>query len=504
MIKSIIIIGGGSAGWIVANLLNARLNNNKGLPVRITLVESPDIAKIGVGEATVPSIRRTMHTIGVSERDLIRQTNATFKNLIRFQDWNKGEVYDHPFDRRARPDTDKGILAWLSQNQKSTNENEFAKTFSLLSHISNAGLAPKTFNWPDYQSPFPYAYHLDAIKLAGFLSQYGRNNSINHYLANIKNVKINEQGNITKIEADDLSLSADLFIDCTGFASLLAQKALKVKTRDYSDILKCDRAATMRIDYDVYRPETLKPYTIANAMPSGWCWDIGLNNRRGVGYVYSSQYIDKEEAEKALRNKEGAHSDKLDVTHIKFKTYKIKEPWFGNCVAIGLSAGFLEPLESSGLYLIEFAAELLADLLIFVKKDLKTDFKALAKSFNQQMDLIFNEILEYVNLHYCLSKRNDSQFWRDVTKPDAILPSIKDKLELWKIKPPSDIDFIYPLRLFSLQSYEFLLFGMNYKPRNISNYAGRDYDNKIPDLSEAINRSLEKLPKHEDLISMIN
>lgn len=491
--KSIIIVGGGSAGWITANLLNAKLNKNAGAPVTITVIESPDIPTIGVGEATIPSIRRTLQTIGVDERVFMRATDATFKNLIRFDGWSKDGTYDHPFDRRTRPDTDASIGAWLAENPQNTNQNEFAQIYSLLTHISNAGRGPKAPTWPTYQSPFPYAYHLDAIKLARFLAEHGRKHGIKHHLANVTSVEVDERGHISKIDTDAVGAhKADLYVDCTGFRAVLSKQNLNIKSKNFSQYLLCDSAVTMRVPYEIYRPPTLKPYTAATAMKAGWRWDIGLRNRRGLGYVYASAYENQDGAERTLRAQEGHHADGLSTQHIKFKTLQSETPWSGNCVAIGLSAGFLEPLESSGIYLIEFAAEMLAKLLPYAGDILRP----LAMSFNQQMDLIFTEILEYLNLHYCLSNRDDSTFWREVQKPEHVLPSLQEKLELWKIKPPSDTDFPYPLRLFSLQSYEYLLFGMGYKPKSLPLRGGT-----IPGFAEAIEKSLQKLPYHENLLA---
>jgi tryptophan halogenase len=495
LVKLILIVGGGSAGWITANLLNAKLNNNSPGTVAITVVESPNIPKIGVGEATIPSLRGSLQAMGINERDFMRATDATFKNLIRFDNWNAGASFDHPFDRRERPSSDATIAAWLTQNPQDIHKNEFAKTYSLLSHISEAGLAPRLAQWPEYGSPFPYAYHLDAIKLAAYLARHGAARGIGHQLANITDVKIDEAGNISSI-CDDKNGEhrADLYIDCTGFRAVLSRQALKVESRDFGQYLLCDSAVTLRVPYDIYKPEQLNPFTTASAMTAGWRWDIGLKNRRGLGYVYASEFENSQGAEQALRAQEGSHTNGLEAQHIKFKTTQSESPWTGNCVAIGLSAGFLEPLESSGLYLIEFAANMLGDLLPYASES----FKPLARSFNEQMDLIFTEILEYINLHYCLSNRDDSEFWREVRKPERILPTLRDKLELWKIKPPSDTDFAYPLRLFSLQSYEYLLFGMNHKPNNALNT-----DASLPDFRDAIAQSLGKLPRHEDVLSQL-
>ncbi|VAW01520.1 Tryptophan halogenase, partial [hydrothermal vent metagenome] len=455
MIRSILIVGGGSAGWITANLLQALLHQSAEQDIQITVLESPDIPKIGVGEATVPSIRRTLQTIGLDEKEFMRATDATFKNLIRFEGWNPGTSYDHPFDRRARPDSDSAIAAWL--HRADMMDNGFAKQFSLLSHIANAGLAPKAQGWPGYASPFPYAYHLDAIKLAGMLAEHGRQTGIAHMLANVTDVEVDERGHIAAVRTDtDETCTADLYIDCTGFRSILHKQKLGVKQRDFSQYLLCDRAATMRVPYDIHQPASIKPYTTSSARSAGWSWDIALQGRRGLGYVYASAFQSEADAEAELRALEGPHCNDIAVQHIAFASQKSQASWVGNCIAIGLSDGFLEPLESSGLYLIEFAAQALGEMLPYAK----ADTTVIAKSFNRQMDGIYDEVLEFLNLHYCLSTRTDTDFWREVQKPEHVLDGLAEKLELWKLKPPGDMDFSSPLQLFSLQSHEYILFGM--------------------------------------------
>ncbi|NJO34030.1 MAG: tryptophan 7-halogenase [Rhodospirillales bacterium] len=259
MPRSILIVGGGSAGWITANVLNALLGKEHG--VEIALVESPNIPIVGVGEATVPSIRRTLQTIGTPERDFMRATDATFKSLIRFVDWNIGQVFDHPFDRRVRPESDAAVDAWL---EAGLPQNTFAKAVSLLSNLADANHAPKAVGWPDYASTFPYAYHLDAVKLASFLSRWGVANGIRHSLANVTNVAIDEAGFIDCVQTDvGEALTADLYVDCTGFRARLIGEALNVRARGFSDKILCDRAVTMRVPYEVCAPPRIRPYTLS-------------------------------------------------------------------------------------------------------------------------------------------------------------------------------------------------------------------------------------------------
>ncbi|WP_370171519.1 MULTISPECIES: tryptophan halogenase family protein [Hyphomonas] len=488
MVQSVLIVGGGSAGWITANLLNAHCRRT-GRDTRIVLVESPDIPTIGVGEATVPTIRRTLNDIGLPEQDFLESTEATFKTLIRFKDWNLGETYDHPFDRRPRPQSDAAAIAWSAQNGL-----PFDRHFSALTQLADFNTAPKSPRHPQYQASFPYAYHLDAIKLAARLSGFGQANGIEHRLGNVVDVRVSPEGLIAGVKTDrGDDLTADLYIDCTGFRSVLLGGALDVPVRSFEKHLLCDRAVTMRVPYDVYRPERILTYTKATAREAGWQWDINLQSRRGIGYVYSSQFLDETAAEAALRQYEGAHSDGLEARHIRFASGKREVSWNGNCVAVGLSDGFLEPLESSGLYLIEFAGLAIANMLA----DFESAPQATMRYYNRITNDLYDEILGFLNLHYVISNRRDTAFWRAATSDEVIVDDLRDRLELWKHRGPGQFDFPGADRLFARDSYEFILHGMRYVKGATHSRAS------IPDLSQVVMKARTELPDHEAFLSLV-
>lgn len=487
MVRSIVIVGGGSSGWITANILAAHFEGMADRAPQITLIESPLIPTVGVGEATVPSIRKTLAKIGLSEPDFMASTDATFKTLIRFIDWNKGEEFDHPFDKRLRPDTDEVVETWKSGQ----GTVAYDRAFSVLSCLASELRAPKAVNWPDYQSPFPYAYHLDAFLLAKRLTEIGISRGVQHVLANVTNVEHGEDGRINSVKTDkETEHSADLFVDCTGFRALLIGEALRVPKRNWSDALLCDRAANMNVPYDVFQP-TVKAYTVAIARSSGWQWDINLRSRRGLGYVYSSAFQSAESAEAELRAAEGPHAADLPIRHIKFESTKRARSWAKNCVAIGLSDGFLEPLESSGLYMVQFAGHALAEAIL----DYTHSPDATRNLFNESIEKLYEEVADYLNLHYVTSTRRDTEFWRAATSREAILPSVSDRLEVWKHRAPNDRDFSSALRLFSLQSHEYLLFGMGYSSSQTGNIR------QAPDLTDILAKSREKLPTQENWLA---
>ena len=264
-----------------------------------------------------------------------------------------------------------------------------------------------------------------------------------------------------------------------------------VGKRHFSDKLLCDSAVTMRVPYDVHKPDHLLNYTKATAQDAGWIWDINLQSRRGVGYVYSSAFQSKDQAEARLRAYEGAHSDDIDVRHIPFTSSKRTVSWKNNCVAIGLSDGFLEPLESSGLYLIEIGAMALGIML----EDYIHSPQAAINHFNTITSDLFDEILSFVNLHYVISKRRDTPFWQAATAPEAIVDDLKDRIEIWKQRSPIPLDFMNAQRLFGQDSFEFILHGMKWTDRPL-----RQTPQK-PDLSMLSNRARKEFPPHAAYLS---
>ncbi len=486
----VVVVGGGSAGWITASYINSVVNAHKEA-VKITLVESPSIGRIGVGEATVPSIRETLSRIGIKEKEFLKAADGTFKSAIGFKNWlqNEGEVYFHPFDQRTptgRSDTES--RDWLD----SARDIPWADTVSVLQHLNRADRAPKALGWPDYGSVFPYAYHMDAEKLAGTLAEFSKSRGVNHVQALVTKVDT-ANGRISSLTLDNGDiLNADFFIDCTGFAALLIGEALGGEYVDYSDWLLCDSAVAMRVPNEVHQPGPTKPYTMSNALSAGWSWDIPLQGRRGTGYVYSSSFIGDDEAEAELRSYEGAHAGDLPVKRLRFRVGRRSEAWIGNCISIGLSSGFIEPLESSALYTVEAAVAALLEHLDFEVLDDLARMNVMRDAYNAHIARLYEEILEFVNLHYCLSRRDDTAFWREVQKPERILPSLVKKLAIWQHKVPTQYDFDTPLQLFSLASYEYILFGMNYPPTSGTVPAA------IPaQIKDAVRKSKDKFPSHD-------
>jgi len=459
-INNVVILGGGTAGWITACILAKQLNCTKNSKVTITVIESPDIPTIGVGEGTVPTMRQTLQLIGVSETDFIRECDVTFKQSIKFVDWlhapteNSSHSYHHLFNFPLTPGFDLTPYWLLGAKNKS-----YAESLSVQTVACDNKLAPKKITHKEYEAPLEYAYHLDASKFSLFLAKHGVEKlNIIHTQGTVADVELDEHGSINALITENSErITGDFFVDCSGFSSRLLAKALNVGFVDKSHQLLVDTAIAMQVPYEDQEKE-IPPYTIATAKEAGWIWDIGLNKRRGVGYVFSSKHTTHEEAEKTLRSYVGREAEGIKARIIPMKIGYREKFWHKNCVAIGLSAGFVEPLEATALLTVEAMAKLLAEKL-------PQDTSGLAyaeKAFNDISKYAWERVIDFIKLHYFLSKRTDSQFWLDNTNRDTVPETLLAKLDFWEKNLPSPADFFSKYEIFQLENYQYVLYGMNF------------------------------------------
>lgn len=517
--RSVLIVGGGSSGWMTAAYLEAALRNNPRAKVEITLIESPDIPRIGVGEATIPSILHVLAVIGVSLSEFMRAVEGTFKQSIKHVNWlhEKNHSYHHPFCRDAHPSVDRTGIEWLMSDRSVP----YMETVSAQPQLCHLGMAPVMLGQWDFGAPLAYAFHLNAQKFADYLSDVATKRGVTHVLDDVVDVALGEDGSIAAVKTKaGKRLMADLFIDCTGFASLLIEKALKVRWVDFSQWLLCNRALVLRVPHELYYPGQVRPYTTATALSSGWVWETVLTSGRAIGYVHSSEHIDLERAEEELRAYEGPHSKDLSTRAVHFKVGMREKAWVKNCLAIGLSGGFIEPLESTGLYLSYLAAIVLQEQFPYRDEDMET----MAFRTNRIMATRYYEVLDFINMHYCLTKRTDTDFWREVQRPERVVPRLKAKLDYWKVKPPSGIDFIdqfmpgmsnegmdpgsfpgdhRPLidtgGLWNHQSYECILYGMDFMADEYRERYGnhRPKPRVAQPVIDRLHAAPSKLPHHD-------
>jgi len=461
-IRRILVVGGGTAGWITACYLARTLNAASPQSIEVALVESADIGILGVGEGTFPSLRGTLAAIGLDEGRFLQGANATFKQGVHFADWVRprgtpgADHYFHPFSLPSqRGDSPELLPYWLLGAAPGT---AFAEAATMQKRIADAGRGPKRRGDGDYQGRLNYAYHFDAVRFAAVLAEHGRSLGVKHTIATIERTELDEQGAIARVHTREAgALSADLYVDCTGFRGALIGDALGSPFRSARDILFVDRALAIQVTYP--RADTPIPsYTISTAHEAGWTWNIGLQARRGVGYVYSTRHTDDTRAEQVLRDYIGPAAEGLSARLLKFETGFRPQQWRKNCVAVGLSGGFLEPLESTGIGLIEMGAYLITHLL-----PADGDMARTAKTFNELMTARYERIIDFIKMHYCLSQRRDSSFWVDNVDAASVPESLQDRLAMWRCRPPHRLDFVTDLEMFLPASWQFVLYGMEFQ-----------------------------------------
>jgi len=501
-IDHILIVGGGTAGWLTAAWLARHLGPGG---VRITLVESPDIATVGVGEGTFPTIARTLCALGVDEAEFMRESAAAFKQGIRFVDW-QGQAsagqrrhYYHPFALPREVEDFELLPYWLSGEAGNAS---WADASTLQERVCEAGRAPKRITDAGFRGPMNYAYHLDAVRFGAFLARVARGLGVEHRIGTVTRVDVDETGAIRGVVTQEHgTLQAGLYIDCTGFRAELIGTALGVPFQSRGDVLFVDRAVVMQVPHES-ESTPIPPYTISTAHEAGWTWDIALPARRGVGYVYSSNHTDVTRAEAVLRDHVGERARDLPVRHLPLSIGWRERHWVKNCVAVGLAGGFLEPLESTGIILIEAAAYLIASLF---QRD--GDLAPAAARFNRLMTARYERIVDFIKLHYCLTRRTDSAFWRDNADPATVPESLLALLEMWRHRPPGRFDLTMDHETFALANYQFVLYGMGFQTRLDSGGAHRHAARareEFARIQAAARHAVAALPAHRELLHRVN
>ena len=495
-VKKIVIVGGGTAGWLTAALVAAHHKDRESDLLQIVLVESQDIPTVGVGEGTWPTMKNTFQQIGLSEAEVFAKCHAGFKQGGKFVNWvhGNGDFYYHPF-------TVPMGYGRIDLAPYVNNIEDYAAEANFQHHICEAGLAPRTLAEGQYQGPCNYAYHLDAGALADLLKQHSRDNlGVIHVVDTMQDALLDDNGNIDSIVLEKTGkLSADLFVDCTGSASVLLGKTLGVPFVDVDDILFNDRALAMQVPYE-QDDAPVACHTIATAMDAGWIWDIGLTSRRGVGHVYASRFTSDDEAEHNLRQYIGEQHKDLAVKKLSFRPGYREKFWYKNCVAVGMAAGFVEPLEATAIMLIETTARYIAD-------NVPADMSLMgitAKRFNEQMDYRWSRIIDFLKLHYMLTKRPEP-YWQAHCDESTFTDSLKEDLAMWRFRGPTANDFAGTNELFPAASYQYVLYGMGFSPdysRFAHLYQEQQQAEQIILRSKTLTEQLlQTLPSHRDYIS---
>ena len=494
------IVGGGTAGWLTAGIIAAKhctvniadTANTDIQQTEVILVESPDVKNLGVGEGTWPTMRDTLRQIGISERTFLSCCDANFKQGSKFVGWLDGESdhYYHPFMAPAG----YGSVSLAEHWSATSRELDFESWVSSQGTVCQQNLAPKTSQMPEYAFGLNYGYHINAGKFVSMLHQHCVEKLRVQYIqGHVEHVLPAENGDIASIVLmGGEHVDGDLFIDCSGFAAILIDKHYQIPFKSQQHILFNDTALALQVEHasdDV----PIASCTVSTAQKSGWVWDISLQNRRGIGHVFSSDFTDAEQAEQALlryvHNDPFLAAKKLTPRKIKFTPGHRETFWHKNCVAIGVSAGFVEPLEATALVLIEKSAEWISQQL----PRNRSAMTVLAKRFNQLTLQRWQEIIDFLKLHYVLTNRQDSEYWRAHQQPDSIPESLQDAMTLWRSQAPGLYEANQRFELFSSASKQYVLYGMAFHTALAQSDLGRQDASRVKRLRSETLHSTEKL-----------
>lgn len=463
MIHQIVVVGGGSAGWLTAALIAAEYVNSDNPDFKVTLVESPNVATIGVGEGTWPTMRSSLQKLGISEALFLKECHASFKQGSKFLGWRTGDqddAYHHPFTLPAGYLESNIVGAW----QREFAGCPFAQVASVQPAIIDAGLAPKQKTTPEFSGLLNYGYHLDAGAFVALLQQHATQKlGVRHLVDHVDSVSLAADGAIAKLYLRDAGIiEGDLYVDCTGSACLLLGEALKVPFVDLTQFSINDTALALQVPYP-HQETAIASCTLATAQSAGWIWDIGLTHRRGVGYVYSSAHIGEDLAVEQLHRYLAPLADDNAIRAASIKKIRIRAGhrevfWRHNCVAVGMAAGFIEPLEASALALVELSVNAICEELTCSKQAMPI----IAQRFNQLFSYRWQRIVDFLKLHYLLSERCDSDYWRDVKQASSISVELQEQLQLWQYRAPSLGDLTHSAEIFPSASYLYVLAGMGF------------------------------------------
>ncbi|KMT64138.1 tryptophan halogenase family protein [Catenovulum maritimum] len=490
LVKNIVIVGGGTAGWMTAAALS-KLVMPHGF--QVTLIESDKIGTVGVGEATLPHLRYFNQLLGIDEKEFMQATSATFKLGIKLKNWkNLNQDYIHPFGDFGQSIQGANFIhAWLKATQAGLNSDISDFSVGVQVAQNNKFKFPES-NPNSVLSSYSYAYHLDAGLYAKFLTDFSIENGVKRIAGEIEKVELNNQGDVFQlILQSGESITGDLFIDCSGFRGLLINQALNVEFDNWQHWLPCDSAVAIASE----KTDELLPYSTATAKTAGWQWKIPLQTRVGNGLVYCSQYMNKGQAEDEVLA--GLESKPISTfNHLNFKTGKRKQTWHKNVVAIGLSSGFLEPLESTSIYLIQDSIEKLIEF--FPHNGL---LQVHIDEFNRLVDNEYLRIRDFLIMHYHVNQRSDSQFWLDMQNM-AIPESLEEKLTLFK--KYAHVPY-YGQGLFLEPSWVAVLVGQGMLPENYSpkltNLNQADLIQMLEKMKDLIKQASLSLPEHSDFLT---
>ncbi|MGD1870015.1 MAG: tryptophan halogenase family protein [Neomegalonema sp.] len=502
-LESITIVGGGTAGWMAAAMLDTFLNRmGGGDRVHIRLIESPDTPTIGVGEATVPAMPRLLQQLGIDQEAFFRRCNASFKLAVKFDRWNVDDAGDpyaflNPFNH---PPLIKGVDAGLYYQRFGQNGPAFEKYTGMGADLIEKCKGPGQLGGAFKNNRVTTAYHLDAGQFAKLLQETATARGVEHVLDHLEDVELDENGYVAALQLRSGGRTpVQLVVDCTGFRGLIINKALGEPFDDYSDWSLNDSARAVQIPH---KPGAkLEPCTRSTALGAGWAWRVPLYHRIGTGYVYSSKFRTEEEARAEFLDHLGMTEDEAQPRALKMRVGRTRRSWVKNCVAVGLSGGFVEPLESTAIYMIEMSIRWLSTYL--PDRDYP---QPLADRFNKNMRDLYEEVRDFIAIHYHLSNRDDTPYWVAARGAERVPERLRENLEGWRYALPEATD-LNSAHLFDHHTYAAVLFGKGfYKGKRINRAA--QLDKRVwRAFSDAFRQAkadnLKRMPDHRDLLTKL-
>jgi tryptophan halogenase len=463
LVNHLVIVGGGTAGWLSAGVLAAKLKPK----YKVTLIESPNVPTIGVGEGSWPSLRDTLMDIGIRETEFLSVCQGTFKQGSSFINWRTSASnsqaishhYHHPFTAPSGYQELDIHACW----QSIANQESYENSFSLQSQMCKEGKAPKQATTPDYAHVLNYGYHFDATALAMLLKQHCLEKlGVNYVSAHVSKVEEHDNGYIRQLITDNgQTISGDLFIDCSGKAGTLIQQHYKVPWLSIENTMLNNRAMAVQVPYAT-NDRAISSTTVATAQSIGWTWDIGLQHRRGVGLVYASEFCNEDAATEVLFNQvsqrlSNAKAQDLTVRSLSFNPGYRQAFWVKNCLSLGMSSGFVEPLEASAIAMVELGLRMLCESFPHNIEHMEH----VSRRYNQRFEYRWQRVVDFLKLHYVLSKRNEP-YWLAQRHESRVPPSLSTLLDIWKYQSPSRLDLIENEEIFPSASYQYVLYGMGY------------------------------------------
>jgi tryptophan halogenase len=509
-IRHVTIVGGGTAGWLTASaILRAVAIPGRPSPLGMTLIESPTIPPIGVGEAALPALHSLIEFLGIDEREFVKRTNAAFKLAGRFVNWNRGpngEPVEFLNIMNRPPDGTLGtiadfFLAFHPERDAPTAGRAYTRLISPATDIADGCLGPFSADRGPQRGGVNYSYHFDAAELAKMMKARASEFGVTHLLDDVDDVELDEQGFVRAlILRERKRFPVQLVIDCTGFKSNLLGHHLKVPFESYDRHLLNDRAlVVLKLPHD--DPTRIEPVTRMTAMNAGWSFRTPLYNRIGTGYVFSSKFISDDEALREMSEFVGPAFEKAEPRFIPMRLGHRQQHWVNNCVALGLSSGFIEPMEATAIYTVQKGVNML--LKSWPTQDYEPE---LARRFDRHMNQLYDEIRDFIFLHFYLNNRTDQPYWEAVRQEVEVPDSLRENLALWRHALPAPED-LQSQHVFSHSVFALILIAKNfYRGRQLPTtqmLSREPWDLAAQRLEARRKELLNSLPDHYQLLRLM-